>query len=47
MIAGFLIRGKSEHHRAECQLTTGEGDLKASATENIQHEFHAIGGIVG
>jgi len=47
MIAGIYIRGKSEHHRVECQLTTGEGDLKASATESIQHVFRAIGGIVG
>jgi len=28
-------RGKSGHRRIWCRLTTGQGDLKESATENI------------
>ena len=38
--------GKSEHHRVRCQLTTGGGDPKESATENNQ-QISAIGEIVG
>ena len=35
-------RGKSEHHRTECRLTTGEGDFKESATEI--NRPHLVGG---
>ena len=38
--------GKSEHHRAGCQLTTGGGDPKESATENKQHNFYVKGEMV-
>ena len=27
------FRGKSVHHTAECQITSGGGNFKASATE--------------
>lgn len=30
----MISRGKSEHRRTECRLTTGEGDFKESATES-------------
>ena len=31
--------GKSEHPRAECRLTAGEGDFKESATERYRHGY--------
>ncbi len=35
MRAREKARGKSEHRRTGRRLTTGEGDFKESATENI------------
>ena len=35
IVAGnFIIRGKSGLQKTQCQLMTGEGDLRDSATEN-------------
>ena len=35
MIAGLNIRGKSELHRARCQVIPGRREPTESATENI------------
>ena len=37
-IARDFSWGKSEHYRARCQLTTGGGDPKESATEKKQQK---------
>ena len=34
-----VFRGKSEHRRAECRVTPGEGDFKESATEIYRPVF--------
>ena len=33
------VRGKSGPHRAGCLITSSEGNLKESATENNRHVF--------
>ena len=48
MIAVMLRRkrGKSELHRAECRITSGEGDLRDSATEMCTACYAGKGGTV-
>jgi len=42
-----IVGGKSEHHRAGCQLTAGGGDSKDSATEINRLVFLGKDGKVG
>ena len=43
MVAVFFeYRGKSGLQKTECQITSGEGDLRESATENIPPAFKLV-----